>query len=114
MASSNRAAWRQVFDAAERIVTPRVEALVRTSEFSKGAAIAMQMRAAARARAARISSHVWHTLNLPAGTDIVRLRAQLSAIDRELRRLSMRLEQQPSDAPEAPQSSRPFERGDER
>jgi hypothetical protein len=111
--SSDRTAWRQVFDAAERAVTPRVEALVRTAEFSKGAAIAMRLKAAAQTRAADMSSRVWHTLNLPAGTDIVRLRTQLGAMDRELRRLGMRLEQRQSDGPEAPPSRQPPERGDE-
>jgi hypothetical protein len=111
--SSNRAAWRQVFDAAERAVAPRLEALVRSPEFSKGSAIAMRLRAAAQKRAADVSSRAWHALNLPAGTDIVRLRTQLGAMDRELRRLGMRLEQQQSDSPEAPPSRQPPERGDE-
>jgi hypothetical protein len=90
---ADKALWRQVFDTAERSVTPRVEALVRTSEFSKGAALTIQLRAALRSRVSTLSAKAWHTLNLPAGTDIVRIRAQLAAIDRELRRLGMQAEQ---------------------
>jgi hypothetical protein len=107
----DRVPWRQVLGAAERAVTPRVEAVVRTSEFSKGAAIAMQLRAAVKGRAARASSRVWHALNLPAGTDLVRLRVQLGAMDRELRRLSMRLEPASDDPPELPPGTTSSEPG---
>lgn len=86
--------WRQVFDTAERPVTPRVEALVRTPEFSNAAVVAARVQTAARARVAALTTRGWHAFNLPAGTDIVRLRSQLAVIDRELRRLSMRVEHQ--------------------
>jgi hypothetical protein len=33
------------------------------------------------------------TVNLPAGTDVARLRTQVGALDREVRRLALRLEQ---------------------
>lgn len=90
--TSDAPLWRQLFDSAERAITPRAEGLVRTSEFSKGAALAARARAAGRAQVAGISSRVWHAVNLPAGTDIARLRAQVGALDRELRRLRMQLE----------------------
>jgi hypothetical protein len=89
---AEKAVWRRVFDAAEQPVTRRADALIRTSEFHRSAALAIQLRAALRARAAALSSRALHALNVPAGTDIVRLRAQLVTIDRELRRLGLQLE----------------------
>lgn len=88
----DKALWRRVFDNAERAVTPRLEALVRSPEFAKTAALSMQARAAVRSGVTAVSARAWHALNLPAGTDVKRLRAQLGAMDRELRRLSLRLE----------------------
>ena len=89
----NKPRWRRAFDAAEAAITPRADALVHTHEFSTGAAAVARARAAARARLTGLSSRAWHVLNLPAGTDLRRLRSQLGEIDRELRRLNMRLEQ---------------------
>ena len=36
----------------------------------------------------------WHLLNLPTGSGVTRLRRQLGALDREIRRLSLQLERQ--------------------
>jgi hypothetical protein len=105
--------WRHVFTAAERAVTTRLEALVRTSEFSKGAALAVRAQAAVRAQVAGLSSRAWHAVNLPAGTDIVRLRSQIGALDRELRRLSMRLEQQQGQGVDQGEGQGNTGRGDE-
>ena len=40
-----------------------------------------------------VAARVWHLVNLPAGTDIQRLRKQIGALDRDVRRLSLQLEQ---------------------
>ncbi len=89
---TSRPRWRRAFDAAERTITPRVEALVRTSEFSRSTAWGFGVRAAARTGVTDLSTRVWHALNLPAATDIQRLRSQVGAVDRDIRRLSLRLE----------------------
>ena len=39
-----------------------------------------------------IAARVWHLMNLPAGTDLQRLRMQVGALDREVRRLSLQLD----------------------
>ena len=41
-----------------------------------------------------LSARVWHLVNFPAGTDIAQLRAQIGALDREVRRLALHQEQQ--------------------
>ena len=39
-----------------------------------------------------VAARVWHLVNLPAGTDVHRLRKQIGALDRDVRRLSLQLE----------------------
>jgi hypothetical protein len=84
--------WRQAFDAAERAVAPRAESLVRTPYFAVGAALTRRARNVAGRSVQGLSARAWHLLNLPAGSDISRLRAQIGSLDREVRRLSLQLE----------------------
>jgi hypothetical protein len=86
--------WRRLYDIAERAVAPRVESVVRTEHFARGAALCSRMQATTRTQVAALSARVWHLANLPAGTDIDRLRSQIGALDREVRRLTLRLDQQ--------------------
>ena len=84
--------WRQAFDAVERRVTPRAEELVRTEAFTIGAALTRRAVTLARGTARGATARAWHLLNLPAGTDVSRLRAQVGSLDREVRRLTLQLE----------------------
>jgi hypothetical protein len=86
--------WRRLYDTAEHAVAPCLESVVRTEHFARGAALASRAQATARAQVTALSARVWHLVNLPAGTDIDRLRTQIGALDREVRRLAIRLEQQ--------------------
>jgi hypothetical protein len=84
--------WRQAFDAVERRVTPHADQLVRTPTFAVGAALLRRAQALAWNSAQGVSARAWHLLNLPAGSDVTRLRAQIGALDREVRRLTVQLE----------------------
>jgi hypothetical protein len=84
--------WRQAFDSAERAVAPRAESLVRTPGFALGAALVRRAQTLARSSARDVTARAWHLLNLPAGSDVTRLRAQIGALDREVRRLGLQLE----------------------
>jgi hypothetical protein len=84
--------WRQAFDTVERAVTPRAEELVRTPYFSLGVALARRAQTLAGRTAQGLSARAWHLVNLPAGSDVSRLRAQIGALDREVRRLTIQLE----------------------
>ena len=80
--------WRQAFDAAERAVTPRAENLVRTEGFNVGAALVRRAQTLAKDSARGLTARAWHLINLPAGSDVSRLRAQIGSLDREVRRLT--------------------------
>jgi hypothetical protein len=84
--------WRQAYDAAERRVTPHADRLVRTPSFAVGAAVLRRAQNLARSSAESVTARGWHLLNLPAGSDVSRLRAQIGALDREVRRLTVQLE----------------------
>jgi hypothetical protein len=84
--------WRQAFDAAERAVAPRAENLVRTEYFSLGVALARRAQTLAGRSVQGLTARAWHLVNLPAGSDISRLRTQIGALDREVRRLTIQLE----------------------
>ena len=101
MATNRKPLWRQIFDAVDGIVTPQLEALVRTEQFSKELGRVGKAQAFLESQARDVSAKMWHVLNLPAGSDISRLRKQLGALDREVRRLTLQLEHERS-APETP------------
>jgi hypothetical protein len=84
--------WRRAYDVADRAVTPRLEELVRTSGFAQGTAFLRWAEAIGRSAARDVSARAWHLLNLPAGSDVQRLRAQIGQLDREVRRLIVRAE----------------------
>jgi hypothetical protein len=84
--------WRRAYDVADRVVTPRLEELVRTPGFAQGAALLRRVEALTRSAARDVSARAWHLLNLPAGSDVQRLRAQVGQLDREVRRLIVRAE----------------------
>jgi hypothetical protein len=84
--------WRQAYDAVEKAVTPRAEELVRTEGFALGVALARRATTLARSSARELTARAWHLVNLPAGTDVHRLRTQVGALDREVRRLTVALE----------------------
>ncbi len=84
--------WRQAFDAAERAVAPRAEELVRSEYFSLATALVRRAQTVAGRSVQGLSARAWHLVNLPAGSDISRLRAQIGALDREVRRLTVQLE----------------------
>jgi hypothetical protein len=99
--------WRQAFDAVDRAVAPHAESFVRTPGFSTGVALLRRARVLARSSAQGVTARAWHLLNLPAGSDVSRLRAQIGALDREVRRLTVQLEkeqrrpQTPEETPDA-------------
>ncbi|MGY1730914.1 hypothetical protein ACI798_05285 [Geodermatophilus sp. SYSU D01045] len=84
--------WRQAYDAAEKRVTPHAENLVRTPYFAVGVGLLRRAQTLAKDTARGVSARAWHLVNLPAGTDLARLRAQVGALDREVRRLTVQLD----------------------
>jgi hypothetical protein len=91
---SEKPAWRQAYDAAERSVAPRVEALVHSEEFAHATTAITRAQRTLGRQVTSIQARLWHLLNLPAGTDVQRLRTQVGALDRQVRLLTLQLDHQ--------------------
>jgi hypothetical protein len=93
---------RGAYDAIERILAPRLEALVRTKQYAKVTAVVAGARSSAGAQAGSVAAYLLHACNLPAGTDISRLGRQLGELDREVRELRLELAAYAEDRGEEP------------
>jgi hypothetical protein len=82
---------RGAYDAIERRLAPRLEALVRTKQYAQVTALLAGARSSAGDQAGRVSTCLLHACNLPAGPDISWLRRQLGELDREVRQLRLEL-----------------------
>lgn len=85
--------WRTPYDLTERLVAPPAEKVVRSDRFASVAATVFGIRRAVEDGVTGLAARVWHLVNLPAGSDLQRLHAQIGALDREVRRLTLHLEQ---------------------
>ena len=97
---SDKPLWRQAYDAVDHAVTPRAEELVRTEQFADVSAVAARARSGLRGELDRLTAGIWHLFNLPASSDVQRLRRQIGELDREVRRLRMQLAEQAAHAAE--------------
>jgi hypothetical protein len=85
--------WLRLVLRAERAIGGPVEAAVRSDVYFD--AVAEVNKTAARVSGAveGISKRGWHLLNLPAETDVRRMREQLARMDRRLVLLTKALEE---------------------
>jgi len=93
---SDVSVWRRAYDAVERNVSPRVEAVVHSDEFATMTAVIASTRQVAGSQVNGVAARVLHLFNLPARSDIQRLRRQVGAVDREVRRLNLQLDRDTS------------------
>jgi hypothetical protein len=84
--------WLRFVLRAERAIGVPVEAAVRSDAYFD--VVAQVNKSAARLSGAveDVSKRGWHALNLPAGTDIRRLREQLARMDRRMADMTKQLE----------------------
>lgn len=85
---------RQLYDSVERRITPPLEEFVRTDRYAELTAALGQLQGMVTGGVRGATTSFWHLLNLPAGTDVQRLRRQIGALDREVRRLRLELAKQ--------------------
>ena len=78
--------WLKAVYKLERAVGERVETAVRSDAYFDLVASSQRSQKQVRALAEGISRRCLHMLNLPAGSDIRRLREQLGRMDRRLSR----------------------------
>lgn len=79
--------WLRAFGAVEGTVGPRVEEFVHGKKFSTAVVIVEKVKAGVSGAVERRTRGVWHLVNLPAGSDVRKLRNQLVDLDHEVRLL---------------------------
>jgi hypothetical protein len=79
--------WRRAFDAVEKQAAPPLEGAVRTGAFADAASLAIKLQSRVRRTVTNRTAQLLHLVNLPAASDITRLREQVALLDHELRQL---------------------------
>ena len=92
MAGSDAPSWKQLFDAADRTVGTKVNDFARSENFAILAGLVGRAGSDLTGRSERFSRQVLHLFNLPAGSDVNRLLAQIGMLEREVRELRKRIE----------------------
>ena len=88
------ALWKRAFDAGERAIGPRLEQGVQTPAFATAVGVVGGLRRRVDKELERRSRQLLHLANMPAATDVRRLRRQVADLDREIRLLRDLLERQ--------------------
>ena len=86
--------WRQMYNAWEQAVSPPLQELTASNGFRDVLAVALKTNADISREIERASRQWLHLWNLPAATDVRRLRQQVTGLERELLALRNELERQ--------------------
>jgi hypothetical protein len=86
--------WLKLVLRAERAVGTRVESAVHSDPYFDLVALINRRKAGLTDSVEGVSKRILHLANLPAGTDIRRVREQLARVERRLVELSKELEEQ--------------------
>ena len=90
---SNGPLWLRVVHRLERAVGEPVESAVRSDTYFDVVSIATRTTGKAKSTAESLSRRGLHLLNLPAGSDVKRLREQLLRMERRLNQLTENVEE---------------------
>jgi hypothetical protein len=90
--SEERPVWRQGFDAVEAAVGPRVKAVVASEPFAVAVGIASRAQHTVQQRIERTTRRLLHLANLPAGSDVNRILAEIAQLQRQIVNLTRQLD----------------------
>ena len=85
---------RDLYNRFEKVATPLADKLTRSKEFAQAVAFLADANKTIRDGLGELAARGWHAVNLPAGTDVKRLRQQVGALDRDLRLLTLQLQRE--------------------
>ena len=103
---SSKPLWLQVVLRVERAIGEPVERAVRTETYFDVVTKATRATKGVKRRAEGTSRRALHLLNLPAGSDVRRLREQLSRVERRLNTLSDDVAELDAPPPAPPQRTK--------
>jgi hypothetical protein len=91
--------WLRVVHRLERAVGEPVETAVRSDTYFDVVSIVTRTTGKAKSTAESVSRRGLHLLNLPAGSDVKRLREQLLRMERRLAQIGENVEEMDEDRP---------------
>ncbi len=101
---------RDLYDKVEKLATPLANDLTHSAQFAQTAAVLASVNKGVRTELDKLAARAWHAVNLPAGTDVERLKQQIGSLDRELRLVSLELQRARKEADRLGVDSRPEHR----
>jgi predicted transcriptional regulator len=90
--SEERPLWRQGYDVVEAAVAPRIRAAVGSESFAVAVGLASRARLTAQRRLERTTRRLYHLANLPAGSDVTRILAEIAQLRRQVVELTRQLD----------------------
>lgn len=96
---ANQPLWLKVVHRVERAVGEPVESAVRSDTYFDAVTVINRARRKAIGAVEGVSRRGLHLLNLPAGTDVRRMREQLSRMERRLEQLTDEVEELGTEPP---------------
>ncbi len=96
--------WLRAFNAVEGKVGPQLEEFTHGERFSSTLVVVNRVKSGIGGVVEKRTRQVWHLVNLPAGSDVRRLRGQIVDLDHEVRQLRSALDR---DARKRARASRP-------
>ncbi|WP_157592493.1 hypothetical protein [Solirubrobacter soli] len=90
---SGKPLWLRAVHRLERAVGEPVESAVRTETYFDVMSTVTRKTKSAKRKVSGASTRALHLLNLPAGTDVRRMREQLARMERRLNQLSEQVEE---------------------
>jgi hypothetical protein len=85
--------WLRAVHRVERAVGEPVEAAVQTDTYFEVMTTLTRTTKTAKRAVAGVSTRALHLLNLPAGTDVRRMREQLARMERRINQLSEQVDE---------------------
>lgn len=79
--------WLRAFTAVEGTVGPQIEEFVHGKKFSTAVVVVQKVKSGVSGVIERRTRQVWHLVNLPASTDVRKLRNQIGDLDHEVKAL---------------------------
>jgi hypothetical protein len=90
--------WLKIVHRIERTIGEPVESAVRSDPYFDLVSIVTRTTGKAKSTAESVSRRGLHLLNLPAGSDVSRMREQLHRLERRLAQLTENVEELDTDA----------------
>jgi hypothetical protein len=92
MAKPTNPRWRQAFDAVEKPLRERAEAIAGTEGFSRALMLLFGAATTVRRSSRGASTYLLHLANLPAHADLRRLARQVGALENKVESLTAGLD----------------------